>query len=158
MSETQNKNVIYFNSKTKKYVFLSNTYSSQFKIDSKEYWHMEGYYLSQMFAEANRTAETRIREAFSPVTCKKLSTNYLLPALRKQEWYDGLRDKVMMRGLIVKFTSNSELSKLLASTGDCILVNSTTDDAYWGSGKDGKGENKLGILLMSVRTFVNALK
>lgn len=119
---------------------------------------MEGYYLSQMFAGVNNKAEVLIREAFSPLTCKKLASNYLLPVARKEEWNDGLRDRVMMRGLIIKFVSDPELGRLLVSTGDCILVNSTIDDAYWGSGKDGKGENKLGILLMSIRSFLAVME
>lgn len=158
MSTTSNKNVIYFNSKTKRYVFLSNVFSSKFMIDGNEYWHMEGYFLSQMFAGVNSKVETLIREAFSPLTCRKLASNYLLPVERKKEWSDGLRDTVMMKGLITKFVTNTRLGNLLVSTGDCILVYSDVDDTYWGSGKDGNGENKLGILLMSIRTFLTTMK
>ena len=33
-------------------------------------------------------------------------------------------------------------------TGDRKLIEHTDKDKYWGDGGDGKGENRLGILLM----------
>jgi ribA/ribD-fused uncharacterized protein len=51
----------------------------------------------------------------------------------------------------VKFTQHPELAKLLISTGNLTLVEHTDIDSYWGDGKDGKGKNRLGHLLMQLR-------
>ena len=36
-------------------------------------------------------------------------------------------------------------------TGDRKLIEHTDKDKYWGDGGNGKGENRLGILLMKLR-------
>ena len=51
-----------------------------------------------------------------------------------------------------KFINNELLKSMLIGTGNEELVeNSGADDAYWGNGADGKGENKLGKVLMELR-------
>jgi N-glycosidase YbiA len=37
------------------------------------------------------------------------------------------------------------------ATGDAKIVEHTENDAYWGDGGDGSGQNKLGQILMEVR-------
>jgi predicted NAD-dependent protein-ADP-ribosyltransferase YbiA (DUF1768 family) len=41
---------------------------------------------------------------------------------------------------------------LLISTGNKTLVERADNDSYWGDGKDGNGRNRLGELLMQLRT------
>ena len=156
MPEDNNKEYIHFNNRIKKYAFLSNDFSCRFMIDNKEYWHLEGYFQSQLFAKVNEKAENSIRNAFSPITCRKLVSNYGLCPDRREEWVNGLRDEVMMKGLITKFVTDSKLSRLLVDTKDSILVN-ISEDSYWGVGKDKQGENKLGILLMAIRKFLSVM-
>ncbi|WP_373458214.1 NADAR domain-containing protein [Paenibacillus harenae] len=43
---------------------------------------------------------------------------------------------------------------ILLSTGDCTIVEHTTNDAYWGDGGNGHGQNRLGTLLMEIRDGV----
>lgn len=60
----------------------------------------------------------------------------------------------MKKILLAKFTQNEDLKVLLLSTGDSRLVESATVDnavnRLWGE-VNGKGQNKLGELLMEVR-------
>lgn len=60
----------------------------------------------------------------------------------------------MKRILIAKFTQHNDLAELLLSTGNKRLVESATTDSavnrLWGE-VNGKGQNKLGALLMEVR-------
>ena len=57
-----------------------------------------------------------------------------------------------MRALISKFTQHEDLRRKLLDTGDAKLVEHTTRDRYWGDGGgEGKGRNRLGVLLMRVR-------
>lgn len=65
-------------------------------------------------------------------------------------WYTG-RDEVMLKAVREKFYQNPDLRKILISTGDAVLIEASPTDSYWGAGKDGKGVNKLGKILMQVR-------
>ena len=57
----------------------------------------------------------------------------------------------MYNTLVAKFTQNPDLAKKLLATGDALLIEGNTwNDRYWGVCR-GKGENRLGILLMLVR-------
>ena len=46
--------------------------------------------------------------------------------------------------------------EILLPTGDAKIVEHTENDAYWGDGGDGSGENKLGLILMRVRVELRA--
>lgn len=63
----------------------------------------------------------------------------------------------MKRILLAKFTQHSDLQQLLLSTGESRLVESATVDnavnRLWGE-VNGKGQNKLGELLMEVRNEI----
>lgn len=60
----------------------------------------------------------------------------------------------MKEVLILKFTQNKECRNLLLSTGDSILEEASPYDMFWGTGKNKKGENHLGKLLMETREFL----
>jgi len=46
------------------------------------------------------------------------------------------------------------LSDLLLSTGEQDIVENAPGDYYWGCGKDGTGLNKLGLILVKVRSKI----
>ena len=58
----------------------------------------------------------------------------------------------MYDALKAKFTQHQELQKLLLDTENNLLIEHTELDNYWGDGGNGKGKNKLGKLLMKLRT------
>jgi ribA/ribD-fused uncharacterized protein len=68
----------------------------------------------------------------------------------KPNWQD-IKIEVMRRALRAKFSQNPDLRDRLLSTGDRVLVESSNTDYYWGCGKDGTGNNMLGVLLMEIR-------
>lgn len=63
-------------------------------------------------------------------------------------WHNGYKEEVMLDALRLKFAYGNRMSELLLLTADCELVEWAPWDSTWGSGPDGKGENKLGKLLM----------
>jgi ribA/ribD-fused uncharacterized protein len=56
----------------------------------------------------------------------------------------------MSKALRAKFAAPA-LKTLLLSTGERPLVEDSPYDRYWGAGKDGRGKNRLGALLMELR-------
>ena len=59
-----------------------------------------------------------------------------------------MKNNVMHKALVAKFTQNEKLKEDLLDTGDCTLVEHTSRDKYWGDGGDGGnqtiGKNMLG--------------
>jgi ribA/ribD-fused uncharacterized protein len=66
--------------------------------------------------------------------------------------WSTVKDSIMLNILESKFKQNPRLMKLLVSTGVRKLVEHTQRDSYWGDGGgNGRGQNKLGIMLMLIR-------
>jgi ribA/ribD-fused uncharacterized protein len=72
------------------------------------------------------------------------------PKHLRLDW-DLVKDKYMEGIQMAKFTQHPELKKLLIETSPRKLVYADPYDGYWGIGKDGLGQNKLGETLMKIR-------
>lgn len=79
--------------------------------------------------------------------------------------WDVIARSIVFKGNYAKFTQNEELTKILLSTGDRIIVEASPVDRVWGIGlgKDDpraldkdqwKGTNWLGEVLMDVRSKI----
>lgn len=123
--------------------FLSNFYRAIIVIDGAEWATVEHYFQGQKCAA---TAEI-VRAAPTAAAAKRLGRRATLRA----DW-DRARDHVMAIGLCAKFTQWPELRERLLATGDAVLIEAAPRDCYWGIGADGGGRNRLGQLLMDVRT------
>lgn len=150
------KKVIIFTHKSKNYSFLSSMYQSDIVVDSKRYYHVEGYYQSQKCSNINSIAEERIRNIYSPIVSIKVASQYIMDDDRRREWNNTIGFIIMKKGTLIKFVTNSELLNLLLSTKDSILIEGSIDE-YWGRGKDGNGKNTAGQILMEVRNIINSI-
>lgn len=61
----------------------------------------------------------------------------------------------MRKVLEQKFLQHPDLLEKLIATGDKIIIEDSSTDSYWGCGKNGKGKNMLGVMLMEVRKGVS---
>lgn len=68
--------------------------------------------------------------------------------------WDRIRDDVMSRAVLAKFTQHPNLAAELKRTGSALLVEHTSRDSYWGDGGDGSGQNRLGQILIWVRAQI----
>ena len=77
--------------------------------------------------------------------------------------WDMISYKVMLKGVEFKFDAGEKIRQKLFETGDRILVEASPNDKIWGVGlhedddlildeKNWTGENRLGKVLMEVRT------
>lgn len=69
---------------------------------------------------------------------------------QRKDWYDVM-DEVMLMVLRLKFEQDKHCRDVLLSTDGFLLEEFTSRDDYWGTGKDGKGKNKLGKFLVKLR-------
>jgi len=73
----------------------------------------------------------------------------------REDW-EIVKETILEKALVAKFTQHSKLRTLLLETGDVDIIEDSPRDAYWGIGRDGTGLNRLGKLLVNVRTKLNA--
>ena len=174
--EKKNKEfILFYEAKEKPYGVFSNYSLSPITINKKLYDSVEHFYQSSKYE--NEYSEV-IRKASTPNKARILARQELcfqykwqlelneiiklnqakgitLKSMRP-DWEER-KDEIMYQGLQAKFTQHPSLKSLLVNTGDKILVENSPRDSYWGWGKNQKGENKLGLLLMKLREeFTNS--
>lgn len=67
--------------------------------------------------------------------------------------WDAIKDSCMRKVVFERFAQNPDLRVSLLATGACMLVEGNTwGDVYWGR-CEGKGQNRLGAILMEVRGY-----
>jgi len=142
---TEEKHIEFYFAK-EEYGEFSNFARYPIKLKGKEWITSEHYFQAQKFAGTEY--EEIIRNADSPMKAAQLGQTRRINI--REDW-ERVKDDVMYDALKAKFTQYSDLKELLLSTGDKILIEHTKNDNYWADGGDGKGKNKLGILLMKLR-------
>ncbi|WMW82038.1 NADAR family protein [Undibacterium cyanobacteriorum] len=139
-------NSIYFFNRDDKYFELSNFAGFGFELN-QHYWRTMEHYFQAMKFEGTPQFE-KILNAGSPKQAKDLGQSRAYPI--RSDW-DQVKEEIMLLGLREKF-KNPELKALLLGTGKKILVENSPYDRYWGIGPNGKGKNRLGMLLMQLRS------
>ena len=137
---------IYFYKINEAYGCFSNFSHYGFELDGKWWMTSEHYFQAQKFH--NTKYEEMVRLLDNPMKAAEMGRDRNLP-LRK-DW-EEVKDDVMEKAVLEKFKQNKEIREVLLSTDKESIVEKTTDDYYWGCGKDGSGQNKLGKILMRVR-------
>lgn len=127
------------------YSFLSNFYPFPITYRGKIWATAEHAY--QAAKTYDPEWEERIRLAWRPAEAKALGR-----AAPMYARWDDFKDRAMRDILHLKFCG--ELKNMLLATGDEELVEGNTwGDTYWGVCK-GEGQNRLGTLLMEVRSYL----
>ena len=125
---------------------FSNFAAYPVELDGKVWPTSEHYFQAQKFAGTE--FEEEIRLVKSPMIAARMGRDRKKPL--RADW-ERVKDEVMRRAVLAKFTQHAELRETLLATGDAVLVEHTRNDSYWGDGGDGRGRNVLGRILESVR-------
>lgn len=151
---------VYFHKIDEPNGFLSNWYDSPFVTDDRKFTSVEQYIMSR---KAEIFGDMKIAEQIlatdDPETQKALGRK--VRGYSEYVW-NGLRQMVVFRALMAKFSQNEDLKELLLKTGDAYLVECAMRDKIWACGrslyderrKDASlwnGTNILGFALMEVR-------
>ncbi|MDE6566226.1 MAG: NADAR family protein [Lachnospiraceae bacterium] len=137
---------IYFYKINEEYGCFSNFAHYDFELDGKRWMTSEHYFQAQKFSGTEYEEEIRLLD--SPMKAAEMGRNRNLPL--RADW-EQVKDDIMRKAVLAKFTQNEEIRDILLSTGKETLVEKTSGDYYWGCGKDGSGKNRLGMILMEVR-------
>lgn len=120
-------------------------------ILSKQNWKTVEHYFQAMKFPTNPMLQQTIRSATTPAQAQSLGNSSDNKQFIRSDW-EQVKEKVMKTALIAKFSQIPNLLLLLKNTGTRPLVSESTVDAYWGVGPKRQGLNRLGKLLMDVRT------
>lgn len=107
----------------------------------------EHYFQAQKFPGTSH--EEEIRRVSSPMIAARMGRSRKRPLRR--DW-ESAKDGIMLDALRAKFGQHEDLKRTLLETGERRLVEHTPRDRYWADGGDGSGRNRLGELLMRLRT------
>jgi ribA/ribD-fused uncharacterized protein len=137
---------------------FSNFYPAKFTHEGVEYLHVEQFFCAKK-AEITERPDVKhsIMQQVSPLKCKALAKN--LP--NSLEWKRN-QEQIMTIGCEAKFQQNAWLGDFLRKTGELSLIETRSDDKFWGAGvahSDPQiahdkypGKNKLGKILMDIRS------
>jgi ribA/ribD-fused uncharacterized protein len=120
---------------------LSNFYPVKIHVDGKDWPSVEHYYQAQK--STDEAIQEFIRQAKTPVEAKRIG----LFGIRLRDDWDSIREDVMRKALEAKFTRNRRCRRVLISTGQAVLFEDDSVPTFW----SGRGQNKLGLLLMDIR-------
>jgi hypothetical protein len=128
------------------YGFFSNFAAYPIEVDGLRWPTVEHYFQAQKFPGAEHAEAIRMQP--SPMIAARMGRDR---SQRLRADWEAVKDDVMRIALRAKFTQHAELRDQLLATGSAMIVEHTSNDAYWGDGGDGRGRNMLGHLLMQLR-------
>ena len=124
-----------------------STYSRHpFGSDGCEWPSVEHYVNAMKFLDP--AYRERIRLAEHPAIAHRLGKSWFR---KKRDDWKKVRDSLMTRAVWIKCNTYPDVAQALLDTGDLLIVETSNFDYYWGCGRDTRGLNKYGKVLMAVR-------
>lgn len=118
-----------------------------FTLDEQEWPTVEHYFQALMF-EGHAKLQKKI------LACKDAKS--AAAATKWQFWkkrkdWKKVQTVLMTRAIYTRCKTYPEVAKALLDTGELKLVENSNYDYFWGCGRDRRGENAYGKVLMNVR-------
>jgi ribA/ribD-fused uncharacterized protein len=141
----EDENTIYFSRSDPNENFGSFSKHS-FKLEDKEWPSVEHYFQAMKFED--EAYQEKIRQSANPKKARKLGRSRLKKI--RSDW-KKVKTVYMTRAVYTKCHTYPVIKETLLATGDARLVENSQYDYYWGCGRDRRGENQYGKVLMNVR-------
>ena len=129
---------------------LSSFSRHAFHLDDADWQTVEHYFQGMKFTDPDQRAS--VRDTASPAEAMELAEKHAR-AVRK-DW-KKIQQTVMTRGFYIKCRTHPEVAEALLMTDTRKIVERSLYDYYWGCGRDGRGHNTYGKVLMAVREKLN---
>ncbi|RKP10974.1 hypothetical protein THASP1DRAFT_21369 [Thamnocephalis sphaerospora] len=130
---------------------LSNFYASAIYLDGERWPTTEHYFQAAKFTDVPNY-QREIRLASTPGKAARMGRSRAHPL--RADW-ETVKETIMERAVFAKYTQHANLATQLLATGSSLLVEHTFNDVYWADGGgDGRGLNRLGVILMRVHTWL----
>ena len=136
-------------------LFLSRTDANEplstfsrhgFFLEGVQWPSAEHYFQAMKFEDLDY--RERVRSAPHPKKARRLGRSRFHKP--RADWHE-VRRVIMTRAVYIKCRSHPEVAERLLATGEAMLVESSAYDYFWGCGRDRRGHNTYGQVLMDVR-------
>ena len=127
--------IYFYSNREEPYGCFSNFSNHGFKLDGQWWPTSEHYFQAQKFIKTAPDWAMKIRKAKAPKIAATMGRDRRHPL--RTDW-ESVKDNIMRRAVLQKFTTHSDIQAILLSTGDEHLVENAPGDRYWGCGKDGR--------------------
>lgn len=117
-----------------------------FELDGEQWPSVEHYYQAMKFEESDYRES--IRNATHPADATKLGKSKKHG--RRKDW-DKVKVTYMTRATYIKCRTHPEVAAALLASGEKPIVETSQYDYFWGCGRDLRGNNAFGNMLMAVR-------
>ena len=143
--------IYFYSTREKPYGCFSNFSAHGFELDGYWWYTSEHYFQAQKFVTSDIDWFNKMRTVKAPKDVANMGRSRQHPL--REDW-EEVKDEIMYRAVLCKFKNHQDIEMLLLDTGEQIIIENAPHDYYWGCGKDGSGQNKLGEILMRVRTDI----
>ena len=117
-----------------------------FQLEDKQWPSVEHYFQAMKFTD--QADQEKVRQASHPKQARKMGRSRF-KKIRK-DW-PKVKTLYMTRAIYTKCRAYPEIAAKLLATDDEKLVENSQYDYFWGCGRDRRGENHYGRVLMNVR-------
>ena len=142
---TPEQDVIYL-SRTDVNEPLSSFSRFGFELEGVTWPSVEHYFQAMKFED--EVYREVIRAADHPRKARRMGRTRLKKLRR--DWHD-VRRVIMVRAVYTRCRQHPEVASRLLDTGSSKLVENNSYDYFWGCGRDRRGHNNYGRVLMAVR-------
>ncbi|MDB9511873.1 NADAR domain-containing protein [Kamptonema animale CS-326] len=144
---------IYFYKVEEPYGCFSNFSPHSIYLNGQDWLTVEHYYQAQKFVgSVDEQLIYLIHASETPQQAAKLGRE---PSRQLRPDWEEVKTAIMREAVLTKFITHTDIQAILLSTGDCLIVEDSPTDYYWGCGCDRTGQNHLGKILMSVRLEIS---
>lgn len=117
-----------------------------FFLDEKEWPSVEHYYQAMKFEREED--QEKIRLASTPQKARRMGRSRFRK--RRPNW-QPMKTTIMTRAVYIRAKTHTDAREALENTCDQRLVENNSYDYFWGCGRDRRGDNHYGKVLMNVR-------
>ncbi|WP_101757367.1 NADAR family protein [Oceanicoccus sp. KOV_DT_Chl] len=117
-----------------------------FQLEGKLWPSVEHYFQAMKFQD--ESVQEQIRLAAHPKQARKMGRSRFKKL--RADW-KRVKTTVMTRAVYTKCRTYPEIAEELLATDNRKLVENSQYDYYWGCGRDRRGDNQYGVVLMNVR-------
>ena len=150
--ETHNENSLYL-SMHDVTESLSRFADTPFLLEDRLWPTVEHYYQALKFIDIE-TQQT-ILELTSPEQAIKFAKQWRNKFKVRKDW-NNIKTTVMTRAIYTKCRTHPNIAEKLIATANEKIVENSQFDYFWGCGRDKRGNNHYGKILMNVREKLTA--
>ncbi len=131
---------------------LSRSSNFAFKLDEQQWPSVEHYYQAMKFDD--KKYHQTIAALATADEAKKFSKKWTHKFKIRKDW-KKIKTTVMTRALYIKCKTHPEIAQRLVDTLNQPIVENSQFDYFWGCGRDKRGHNHYGKILINIRDKLN---